>query len=305
MKTGTTLVTGSIDEAIDFVKSVTQLFKFRVIELLLITSLPAMFLAAHGMPPANSLIGTLVGGSLAAASANAWNCYLDRDIDSVMARTANRPLPLGALSPQVAQITATLVGALSLIVMVALTNLLATTLTLIAILWYVVLYTLILKRRTSQNIVWGGIAGCMPILIGWASVTGELSWPAWLLFLVVFFWTPAHFWALAIKYKDDYARANVPMLPVVKSRRNVSIQIVIYASLTFIASLILALDSEMGIWYLALASITGSVFVGQTINYHLHKIAQTDKQKAMNVFHGSITYLSILSLGIVVLTVLR
>ena len=305
MKTGTTLVTGSVDEAIDFVKSVTQLFKFRVIELLLITSLPAMFLAAHGMPPANSLIGTLVGGSLAAASANAWNCYLDRDIDSVMARTANRPLPLGALSPQVAQITATLVGALSLIVMVALTNLLATTLTLIAILWYVVLYTLILKRRTSQNIVWGGIAGCMPILIGWASVTGELSWPAWLLFLVVFFWTPAHFWALAIKYKDDYARANVPMLPVVKSRRNVSIQIVIYASLTFIASLILALDSEMGIWYLALASITGSVFVGQTINYHLHKIAQTDKQKAMNVFHGSITYLSILSLGIVVLTVLR
>lgn len=305
MKTGTTLVTGSVDEAIDFVKSVTQLFKFRVIELLLITSLPAMFLAAHGMPPANSLIGTLVGGFLAAASANAWNCYLDRDIDSVMARTANRPLPLGALSPQVAQITATLVGALSLIVMVALTNLLATALTLIAILWYVVLYTLILKRRTSQNIVWGGIAGCMPILIGWASVTGELSWPAWLLFLVVFFWTPAHFWALAIKYKDDYARANVPMLPVVKSRRNVSIQIVIYASLTFIASLILALDSEMGIWYLALASITGSVFVGQTINYHLHKIAQTDKQKAMNVFHGSITYLSILSLGIVVLTVLR
>ena len=305
MKTGTTLVTGSVDEAIDFVKSVTQLFKFRVIELLLITSLPAMFLAAHGMPPANSLIGTLVGGFLAAASANAWNCYLDRDIDLVMARTANRPLPLGALSPQVAQITATLVGALSLIVMVALTNLLATALTLIAILWYVVLYTLILKRRTSQNIVWGGIAGCMPILIGWASVTGELSWPAWLLFLVVFFWTPAHFWALAIKYKDDYARANVPMLPVVKSRRNVSIQIVIYASLTFIASLILALDSEMGIWYLALASITGSVFVGQTINYHLHKIAQTDKQKAMNVFHGSITYLSILSLGIVVLTVLR
>jgi len=305
MKTGTTLVTGSVDEAIDFVKSVTQLFKFRVIELLLITSLPAMFLAAHGMPPANSLIGTLVGGSLAAASANAWNCYLDRDIDSVMARTANRPLPLGALNPQVAQITATLVGALSLIVMVALTNLLATALTLIAILWYVVLYTLILKRRTSQNIVWGGIAGCMPILIGWASVTGELSWPAWLLFLVVFFWTPAHFWALAIKYKDDYARANVPMLPVVKSRRNVSIQIVIYASLTFIASLILALDSEMGIWYLALASVTGAIFVGQTINYHLHKIAQTDKQKAMNVFHGSITYLSILSLGIVVLTVLR
>lgn len=288
-----------------FTKSIFQLFKFRVIELLLITSLPAMFLAARGMPSVNAIIGTLFGGSLAAASANAWNSYLDRDIDSIMDRTSQRPLPLGKLSPLTAQITATLVGALSLIVMMAFTNLLATFLTLVAILWYVVLYTFILKRKSSQNIIWGGIAGCMPVLIGWAAVTNSLSWQAWLLFVVVFFWTPAHFWALAIKYKEDYAAASIPMLPVVKSRKYVSVQIIIYAVLTVLSSLLLTYDSEMGIWYLAIALITGFIFIGQTISYHFHKIAETEKQKAMNVFHGSITYLTILSLAIVVLTIIR
>jgi heme o synthase len=288
-----------------FTKSIFQLFKFRVIELLLITSLPAMFLAARGMPSVNAIIGTLFGGSLAAASDNAWNSYLDRDIDSIMDRTSQRPLPLGKLSPLTAQITATLVGALSLIVMMAFTNLLATFLTLVAILWYVVLYTFILKRKSSQNIIWGGIAGCMPVLIGWAAVTNSLSWQAWLLFVVVFFWTPAHFWALAIKYKEDYAAASIPMLPVVKSRKYVSVQIIIYAVLTVLSSLLLTYDSEMGIWYLAIALITGFIFISQTISYHFHKIAETEKQKAMNVFHGSITYLTILSLAIVVLTIIR
>lgn len=301
------IATSSIEKSyvLEFVKSTSQLFKFRVIELLLVTSLPAMFLASHGFPPTNALVGTLVGGSFAASSANAWNCYLDRDIDALMNRTARRPLPIGSLTPQMAQITATIVGSLSLLIMIAFTNLLATGLTFLAIIWYVVLYTKILKRKTSQNIVWGGIAGCMPILIGWAAVNNNLSWQAWLLFLVVFFWTPAHFWALAVKYKEEYAKANVPMLPVVKSRRNVSIQIIIYAALTVITSLFLFFDKQMGIWYFLLAGISGALFLIQTIRFHQHKDIETEKQKAMNVFHGSITYLTVLSIGIVVLTLLR
>ena len=297
----------TIDRSLDWeiVKSISQLFKFRVIELLLITSLPALFLASHGFPPVNSLIGTLFGGALAASSANAWNCYLDRDIDALMTRTANRPLPLGKLTPQLAQVVATFVGALSLIVTYTFTNLLATFLTLVAILWYVVFYTLILKRKTSQNIVWGGIAGCMPVLIGWAAVNNSLSWQAWLLFLVVFFWTPAHFWALAVKYKNDYAKANVPMLPVVKSSNVVRNQILIYALLTVLTSFFLFFDLEMGSWYLTIALVTGLMFLYQTFKYFLDKDVESEKSKAMNVFHGSITYLTILSLGIVVLTLLR
>ena len=297
----------TIDRSLDWeiVKSISQLFKFRVIELLLITSLPALFLASHGFPPVNSLIGTLFGGALAASSANAWNCYLDRDIDALMTRTANRPLPLGKLTPQLAQVVATFVGALSLIVTYTFTNLLATFLTLVAILWYVVFYTLILKRKTSQNIVWGGIAGCMPVLIGWAAVNNSLSWQAWLLFLVVFFWTPAHFWALAVKYKNDYAKANVPMLPVVKSSNVVRNQILIYALLTVLTSFFLFFDLEMGSWYLTIALVTGLLFLYQTFKYFLDKDVESEKPKAMNVFHGSITYLTILSLGIVVLTLLR
>ena len=291
--------------ALENIKAITQLFKFRVIELLLITSLPALFLASHGFPPVKALIGTLIGGSLAASSANAWNCYLDKDIDSIMSRTSKRPLPSGNISPLTAQIVATLVGALSLVITLTFTNLLTTVLTFTAIIWYVVLYTKILKRKTSQNIVWGGIAGCMPVLIGWAAVNNSLSWQAWLLFLVVFFWTPAHFWALAVKYKNDYALANVPMLPVVKSRRSVKNQILIYALLTVATSFFLFFDLEMGYWYLVLALITGALFIYQTIYFHKHENIETENKKAMNVFHGSITYLSILSLGIVVLTLLR
>lgn len=191
------------------------LTKPRIIELLLVTTLPTMILAADGLPSLWLVIATLVGGTAAAASANVLNCYIDRDIDEIMDRTKRRPLVTGEVSPESALIFGVALGAISLLWFALVVNISSALLTAGAILIYVVGYTMILKRRTPQNIVWGGIAGCMPVFIGWSAVTGSLSWGAVALFLVIFFWTPPHYWPLSMKFRRDYANAGVPMLPVV------------------------------------------------------------------------------------------
>ena len=194
-----------------------------------------MILAAGGLPDWSTVVATMIGGTLAAGSANALNCYVDRDIDAVMRRTGHRPLARHDVSPRGALIFGIVLGVVAVGVIGLATNWLAGALTALAIAFYVVVYTMMLKRRTAQNIVWGGAAGCMPVLIGWAAVTGSLAWPPIVLFAVVFFWTPPHFWALAIRYRDDYARAGVPMLPVVASPQRVAREIVVYSWLTVAA----------------------------------------------------------------------
>ena len=207
------------------------LTKPRIIELLLVTTLPSMILAAGGLPDWTTVLATMVGGTLAAASANALNCYLDRDIDAVMRRTGHRPLARHDVTPRAALVFGVLLGVLAVGIGLA-TNWLAGSLTALAIGFYVIVYTMVLKRRTPQNIVWGGAAGCMPVLIGWAAVTGSLAWPPVILFGVVFFWTPPHFWALAMRFREDYERAGVPMLPVVAAPERVARDILCYSGLT-------------------------------------------------------------------------
>ncbi len=198
--------------------------KLRVVELLLVTTLPALFLAAEGIPPLDITIATLLGGTLAAGAANAFNMIIESDIDQLMGRTSKRPIVNNKITENQALIFASAITIISLVIFWFFTNPLATGLTVSAIAFYVFGYTVGLKRRTSQNIVWGGIAGCLPVLIGWAAITNSLSWTAFWFFMVIFFWTPPHFWALAIKYRDDYEAAGIPMLPVVAPMRKVSQQ---------------------------------------------------------------------------------
>ena len=205
------------------------LTKTRIIEQLLVVTVPAMFLAHRGVPSVWLVLATLVGGAMAAASAHALNCVVDADIDVKMKRTARRPLARGQVPPRNALVFGLVLGVLSAVWLALTTNLLAAALSVAAIAFYVLVYTLLLKRRTAQNIVWGGAAGCMPVVIGWAAVTGSVGWPAFVMFAVIFFWTPPHFWALAMRYRDDYAAAGVPMLPVVATPAQVSRRIVAYA----------------------------------------------------------------------------
>ena len=205
------------------------LTKPRIIELLLVTTVPTMILAAHGLPSLVTVALTLVGGTLAAGSANTLNCYLDRDIDVVMHRTANRPLATGQITPRNAVVFGVVLGALAVGLLAATVNVLSAALALAAILFYVFGYTMLLKRRTPQNIVWGGAAGCMPVLIGWAAVRNDLSWEPLVLFGVIFLWTPPHYWPLSMRFRDDYAAAGVPMLPVVASEVAVARKVVIYS----------------------------------------------------------------------------
>lgn len=236
------------------------LTKPRIIELLLVTTVPAMVLAAHGWPHWSVLVATLAGGTLAAGSANALNCYLDRDIDAVMRRTGHRPLATAQVSARSALWFGWVLAVISIVSMAVFTTWLAAGLTAVAIAFYTVVYTWWLKRRTAQNIVWGGAAGCMPVLIGWAAVTGSLSWAAVALFAVVFFWTPPHFWSLAMRYRDDYARAGVPMLPVVASPTSVVWQVVVYSWLTVAASM-LVWPLATGWLYGVLAAAAGAVLL--------------------------------------------
>ncbi|HET7475441.1 MAG TPA: heme o synthase [Dermatophilaceae bacterium] len=277
------------------------LTKPRIIELLLVTTFPTMFLAAGGLPRWSLVVATLVGGTLSAASANTLNCYLDRDIDKVMHRTRRRPLVTGAVRPRSALAFGVLLGVLSSLWLAAFVNLLSAALSLGAILLYVGFYTMLLKRRTSQNIVWGGMAGCMPVLIGWSAVTGSVGWPALVLFLVVFFWTPPHYWPLSMRFKDEYAAAGVPMLPVVAKDVAVAKQVVAYAWATVAASLAIVPVASMGWVYLIAAVLAGAVFLLEA--HRLLRAAAADETagrpvRPMRLFHYSISYLTIVFLAV-------
>lgn len=235
------------------------LTKPRIIELLLVTTIPAMLLARRGVVDPLLIGVTLVGGMLAAASANTLNCVADADIDKVMKRTARRPLARDTVTPRHALIFGLVLGAVSFVWLWLTTNLLSGVLAVATIAFYVVVYTLILKRRTAQNVVWGGAAGCMPVMIGWSAVTGTIEWPALVMFAVIFFWTPPHTWALAMRYKDDYKAAGVPMLPVVATEQQVTRQILIYSWLMVLATL--ALIPATGWLYAAAAVLAGGWFL--------------------------------------------
>ncbi len=271
--------------------------KLRVVELLLISTIPAMALAERGLPPLGITVATLLGGTLAAGSANAFNQVIEKDIDELMQRTKRRPLVEKQLTSRESLIFATLVGILSLSIFWIFTTPLATFLTLFAIAYYVIVYTILLKRRTSQNIVWGGAAGCMPVLIGWAAITNTITLSGILFFLVVFFWTPPHFWALAIKYKDDYESAKIPMLPVVASQKVVASAMLWHSLAMVAASIALGFSAKLSMAYVIVATVLGLAFiylvggVRETATLNLEKAAA-------RVFHGSITYLSILSLAL-------
>jgi heme o synthase len=242
-----------------------RLTKPRVIELLLVTCVPPMMLAAGGFPAARLLVAVLVGGGLAAGGANTINCWVERDSDQLMKRTHRRPLPAGEVVPSHALIFGILLNVVAFVYLAVAANLLAASLTMAATLFYVFVYTIWLKPRTPQNIVIGGAAGAVPVLVGWAAVRGDVGAPAWILFAVVFFWTPAHFWALAFKYRDDYARAGIPMLPVLKSPAETGRQITVYAAITAAVTLTLGLVVHVSMAYVVAAAALGIVFVAQAV----------------------------------------
>jgi len=277
------------------VRAYVALCKPRIVELLLITAVPTLFLAYRGFPSLLVTVVVVVGGALAAGSANALNCYIDRDIDEIMRRTSGRPLVRHVVTPRSALIFGALIGVISVALFAAATNLLAAGLTLAAILYYVVIYTMLLKRHTSQSTLWGGVCGAAPVPIAWAAATGSLSWPSALLFAVVFFWQPPHFWALAIKYRDDYRRARIPMLPVVASVRRVLTESVVYSWLMVVASL--ALWHWAGPVYETVAAVAGGAFLYEV--HRLHRAARRDEAGGgdrlvtMRLFHLSLVYLTL------------
>ena len=281
------------------VRAYVELTKPRVIELLLVTTLPTMIFAQRGFPDVLTMIATLVGGALAAGASGTFNCYIDRDIDRVMKRTENRPLVTGEVTPRGALVFAWVQTVVSILILGFGANWLAAGLGVAAIFFYVVVYSLVLKRRTEQNIVWGGIAGCFPVLIGWAAVRGTVEWPAIVLFLVVFLWTPPHYWPLSMKYKRDYQQADVPMLGAIASARHVSNQVVLYAWATVACSLLLVPMGWAGIVYTAVALVVGGWFIWES--HVLQVQAQREDfedRKAMKVFHLSITYLTLLFIAL-------
>ena len=276
------------------------LTKPRIIELLLVTTVPTMILAADGVPSLWLVLATLVGGFLAAGGANALNMYIDRDIDSLMARTGHRPIVTGEVSPRGALVFGLSLAVLSVAWFAVATNWLAAGLTALAILMYVVGYTLLLKRRTPQNIVWGGAAGCMQILIGWAAVTGSLSWAPMVLFGVVFFWTPPHYWPLSLRFKDDYAAAGVPMLPVVAPLSKVAREIIGYSWAMVLTSLLLIPAAHMTPFYAVAAVLLGAAFLWEAHGL-LRRVRRGDRDvKAMRLFHGSISYLALFFLAVAI-----
>lgn len=272
--------------------------KLRVIELLLVSTLPALVLADKGIPPLGVTLATILGGTLAAGSANAYNMVVESDLDRLMIRTSKRPLVTGVLGNTQAFIFATVIGVVSLVIFWIFTTPLATLLTFIAIAFYILVYTMGLKRRTAQNIVWGGAAGCMPVFIGWAAITNSLSWSAVAFFLVIFFWTPPHFWALAIKYKDDYAAAGFPMLPVVATRTRVHREMSLYTIAMIISSIVLIQVAHLPLWSLIITIALGLVFARQLID--LRETSESYAKVAGKIFQWSISYLSLFSLLLVV-----
>ncbi|WP_433299355.1 heme o synthase [Pseudonocardia sp. CA-142604] len=286
-----------LQRAQDTIKAYLGLTKTRIIEQLLVVTVPAMFLAQRGIPSVWLIAATLLGGAAAAASAHALNCVVDADIDAVMKRTARRPLAKGQVPPRNALIFGLALGALSAVWLGLTTNWLAAGLSVAAIAFYVLVYTLMLKRRTSQNIVWGGAAGCMPVVIGWAAVTGTVQWPALVMFGVIFFWTPPHFWALAMRYREDYAAAGVPMLPVVATPAQVSRRIVVYSWVMAAWTLLLVPATS---WiYTGVALLGGAWFVFQAHRLHAGVAAGRDVTP-MKLFHLSNMYLCVLFAAIAV-----
>ena len=294
----------------EVVRAYVAVTKPRIVELLLVTTLPAMIVAERGLPNIWLIVATLVGGTLGAGSANAFNSIIERDSDALMERTSRRPLPNHAISTRAAAIFATVLGVLSFAVTVAWVNLLTAVLILLANAFYVVVYTAYLKPRTVQNIVIGGAAGCVPVLAGWSAVTGDLSLTAWLMFAVVFLWTPPHFWALAIRYREDYAAASIPMLPVVAGTLETTRQIIGYTVVMIVFSLGLGLVAQAGWVYLVLALALGARFLQLAIRLHRAGIATDDPMddglhaEAMRVFRYSIGYLGLLlfalAIGVVI-----
>jgi heme o synthase len=272
--------------------------KLRVVELLIITTLPAMVLAEKGLPSFGLVAATLIGGTLAAGSSNAFNMVIEAETDKLMARTSKRPLVLGTVSHRQALVFASAIGILSLAIFQIFTTPLATLLTALAIFYYVVIYTILLKPNTSQNIVWGGAAGCMPVLIGWAAVTGSLTWVPVAFFMVIFFWTPPHFWALAIKYKDDYSAAGIPMLPSVSSQSAVIGQMWFHTIAMVISSTALIQLAQLPVWVLCVTVLLGAIFTFQL--FALKESSDNYDRVAVGIFHWSITYLSLLSVLLVV-----
>lgn len=280
-------------------RAYVALTKPRVLELLLVTTVPVMILAQGGLPNLWLILATVVGGSLSAGSAAAFNMYLDRDIDAHMQRTVNRPLVTGEVSPRGALVFAWTLAAVSTVWLWVFTNVLAAGLSAAAIFFYVVIYTMILKRRTEQNIVWGGIAGCFPVLIGWSAVTGSLSWTPFILFALVFLWTPPHYWPLSMKYAAQYDEVDVPMLGATRSGSQVGLQVILYAWATVACSLLLIPVAPMGLVYTVSALVFGGWFIYESHRLYARAV-RGGEPRPMRVFHASITYLTLLFVAIAV-----
>jgi protoheme IX farnesyltransferase len=280
------------------IRAYVALTKPRIVELLLVTTIPAMMLAAGGWPDLGLVAVVLLGGSLAAGAASALNCYIDRDIDQLMRRTKRRPLPAHVVTPRAALIFGLVLAVVSVVLMAAFTNWLATAMTAGSIFYYDVVYTLWLKRRTPANTFWGGICGAAPVLIGWAAVSGGIAPLGWALFAIVFFWQMPHFYALAIKYKDDYARAGIPMLPVVRSAGRVNAEIVVFTVLMLAASLA-AWPLGLGPIYGVTAIVSGAIFLSEALRL-VGRSRRGEPLKPMRLFHWSYTYLTILFIAVAV-----
>ncbi|HEY7439958.1 MAG TPA: heme o synthase [Acidimicrobiia bacterium] len=298
-------ITGSAPSRAERVRGTAKAFflltKPRVIELLLVTTVPAMILAEDGLPRITLILSVLLGGAMAAGGANTINCWIERDRDQIMRRTHARPLPHGDVSPTAALVFGLCLEAGAFAWLFATVNLLSATLAVSAMLFYVFVYTIWLKPRSTQNIVIGGAAGAVPVLVGWAAVTGSLAAPAWVMFAIVFLWTPPHFWALSVRYREDYAAAGIPMLPVVKGTASAARQIVAYSVLVLAASLALVGVSSLGWIYGVAAGILGIVFVVQAVRLH----ADPTAQRAIRFFMFSNTYLALLFAVIAVDTLVR
>lgn len=277
------------------------LMKLRVVELLLVTTVPALFLASNGIPSVSITFWSLIGGTLAAGGANAFNMVIESKSDQLMKRTANRPIATGEISKLNGLIFAFLISFLSLVIFYIFTTVLATLLTATAIIFYVIGYTMMLKNRTSQNIVWGGIAGCMPVLIGQSAVTNTLTLTSWLFFLLIFFWTPPHFWALAVRYKDDYTAASIPMLPVVAPMKSVINQMWLHSTLMAVISVLVITTAKLPIWTLVLSVLL-------IIGWKIQLIKLTKEPTEVNagkLFQASIIFLSIYSFLLVIGVLLK
>ena len=276
-------------------KAYVALTKPRIIELLLVTTVPTMFVAKRGWPGLWNVVFTLIGGTLAAGGANAFNMIIDRDIDAIMERTKKRPLVTGAMTPRQATVFAVGIEVASFLVLGLLVNWLSAWLAIAATAFYVFIYTLWLKRRSKQNIVIGGAAGAVPVLIGWSAVTNSLAWTPVLLFAVIFIWTPPHFWALAVRYRDDYEAAEVPMLPVVASLERTTLEMLVYTIVMWAVSLLVGPVAKLGWIYAVGALVLGAIFtLDATRLYLLARKGQADVARAMRLFHFSITYLTLL-----------